>query len=249
MNRKMVLLNLALIGLASVLVWQVRIRWLASQGHQREVLSKSVRGKPILAPPPAPAPKTTTPAEYIDVAQRTLFARDRNPNVVVEPPPAPPPPPPMPALPFYYGQMSFGEEVILLSLGSTEQKRYHAGDDIGPFRIVSYDRDNITFEWRGDPVERKLAELKPKETAQALAASTPVAAASAPAPVQNLSSISAPAQPSGAQANPTLGVDMGGGFRGCAAGDNSPAGTLLNGYRKVVARNLMGTSCHWEQAK
>jgi len=49
--------------------------------------------------------------------------------------------------------------------------------------------------------------------------------------------------------DPTLGVDMGGGFRGCAAGDNSPAGTILSGYRKVVARNLMGTSCHWEQVK
>ena len=26
----------------------------------------------------------------------------------------------------------------------------------------------------------------------------------------------------------------------------SPAGTIVNGYKKVVAMTLMGNSCHWE---
>jgi general secretion pathway protein D len=47
----------------------------------------------------------------------------------------------------------------------------------------------------------------------------------------------------------SLGADMGAGFRACVPGENSPAGTVFNGYRKVVAQGLMGQSCHWELEK
>src|SRR5437868_2050466 len=122
MNRMILLLNLALVALAGVLAWQMRIRWNNAQVHERDVLTQSPRVKQILAPPPPPVLKAPTPADYVDVAQRTLFARDRNPNVIVDAPPPPPPPPPMPALPHYHGQMSLGTPIVILSLGSAEQK-------------------------------------------------------------------------------------------------------------------------------
>jgi len=249
MNRKIFLLNLALVALAGVLAWQMRIRWNNAQAHERDVFAQSPRVKQILAPPPPPVIKTATPADYVDVAQRTLFARDRNPNVIVDPPPTPPPPPPMPALPHYHGQMSLGAPIVILSLGSAEQKGYHAGDEIGPFKLLSFDRENITFEWRGEPVQRTLVELRPKEAVVASNVSTPGPAPAQVQQVQSLSSVAPATSSLNAPSNPTLGVDMGGGFRGCAPGDNSPAGTVLGGYRKVIARNLMGTSCHWEPAK
>jgi hypothetical protein len=245
MNRRIVLLNLALIALAGVLAWQLRIRWRDAQAHAHDVLSQSPRAKQILAPPPPPALKTTSPADYVDVAQRTLFSRDRNPNVIVDAPPPPPPPPPMPALPRYHGQMSLGEPVVILSLGSADQKSYRAGAEVGPFTLLKFDRENITFEWRGEPVERTLAELKPKEAV--VAANAPAPAAAPAQAVQPLSSLTPLAAPSNTPNTPVLGVDMGGGSRGCAPGDNSPAGTILSGYRKVVVRTVMGNSCHWEQ--
>jgi hypothetical protein len=61
-------------------------------------------------------------------------------------------------------------------------------------------------------------------------------------------SLSKPAKPAALQA-PELGNDMGAGFRGCVAGDNSPAGTIKDGYKKVISRGLMGQACYWEQAK
>ena len=46
-----------------------------------------------------------------------------------------------------------------------------------------------------------------------------------------------------------IGVDMGAGNRGCVMGDTTPAGSVVNGFKKVVSMTLMGQSCHWEQVK
>jgi hypothetical protein len=197
---------------------------------------------------PAPA-RATAAADYLAVAQNTLFAKDRNPTVVIEvpPPPKPEPEPPLPELPTYFGQMAIGEPVVFLSL-KNEQKSYRAGDEVGEFRLVAFDRETITLEWKGKQVERKVTELVPKVTAppQQAASRPPAAAASAPAAVTSLGSLAAPsAKPEASR----FGNDMGGGFRGCLAGDTTPAGTIVNGYRKVVAQGPMGSSCHWEQMK
>jgi hypothetical protein len=193
----------------------------------------------------------------MEVAQKTLFAKDRNPNVVVQAPPPPPPPPPMPPLPTYSGQMALGEPVIFLSLGGTDQKGYHAGDEVGPFILVGFDRDSVKFEWDGRPVERTISDLKPKESvAQSAQNSVPTAGVPSNAPAGGGSAIKSLAVAPAANAasnsdnkEPSLGADMGGGYRGCASGDTSPAGTVLSGYKKVVAQGLMGSSCHWEQIK
>lgn len=44
---------------------------------------------------------------------------------------------------------------------------------------------------------------------------------------------------------PTLGADLGGGFRACVASDKSPSGTAVDGFRKVVGYNFMGQTCVW----
>jgi mannose-6-phosphate isomerase-like protein (cupin superfamily) len=45
---------------------------------------------------------------------------------------------------------------------------------------------------------------------------------------------------------PTQGMDLGSGFRACVPGDNSPDGTLSNGYRKMLSRSFLGPSCIWK---
>ena len=164
MNRRLVLLNVALLALAGGLVWTLRTNWLAAKSRERAVLQRKVAAKPVLAPPPLPPVKAVAPAEYIDVAGKMLFSKDRNPTVVVEAP-KPVPEPVMPALPNYHGQMAIGEPVILLSASANgAQRSYHAGDQVGDFKLVSFDENRAAFEWKGKNVERKLEELRPKET-------------------------------------------------------------------------------------
>jgi hypothetical protein len=242
-NRKIWLLNLALVALAGTLVWQLRAHWRTTVSHEREVLAKTPEPKPVIPPPPPPAVKAATPGEYIDVAQKTLFARDRNPNPIEDPPPPPPPPPPVkpvPPMPVYRGQMAIGgPPVVILSVQGAEQKSYHEGEDVGPFKLIAFDREKVTLEFDGKKIEKKVSELQPKE------APPPPPAQNAGAAPAQAKSLSGPAK----QETPSFGNDMGGGFRGCAAGDTSPAGTVLQGFKKVVATTAMGQSCHWEQIK
>ncbi len=197
MNRRLVLLNLALLALTGALVWTLRTNWLAAKARERAVLQRKVAAKAVLPPPALPSVKAVAPAEYIDVAGKMLFSKDRNPTVVVEPP-KPPPEPVMPALPSYHGQMAIGEPVILLSMtANAAQRSYHAGDQIGDFKIVSFGEDRVAFEWKGKSVERKLEELRPKEAAtQAGVQAVPQAAApvsaSSSTPVRPVASLDHP---------------------------------------------------------
>jgi len=139
--------------------------------------------------------------------------------------------PAMPPLPVYHGQAAVGGPVVFLSLpDSPEKKRYRAGDKVGPFKLVSFDSQTITLDWSGKKIQRKLADLASKEKAPAEAK---------PASTSTSSS----------DTNPTLGFETGPGFRACTATDNSPNGTIVDGYKKVVGQGLMGKSCYWEKVK
>jgi hypothetical protein len=236
----------------------MRLRWLAAQAHETVILRQTVQPRGIFAPRPTPPVKPAAAADYLEVAQKMLFSKDRNPTAAIEVPAVKPPPPepPMPPLPNFHGMMDlFGDSVIILSVGKdASQKSYRAGDEVGPFKLIAFDRESVTFEWRGKtvnaPVDKLVAKVEPPPPAAAVAQQQ---AAAAPQ-VTTL----APAAPSAAvslgsadgnKPPPALGVDMGGGFRACATGDTTPPGTVLNGYRKVVAATLMGNSCHWELVK
>jgi hypothetical protein len=242
MTRRLIFLNLALLIAAGALGRVLLLRWRDAQARERAIFTQAARAKAVLAPPPLPVPPAVMASNYLVVAQQMLFSKDRNPNVAVEAPPPPKPKPPLPALPFYFGQMNFGEPTVLMSVGNGDQKSYRAGDKVGPFELVSFDRDKIKLAWNGETVERGVNDLRPKEPVP----QTFVPAA-APAPPE-VKSLGAPPQ-AAPDKGPALGVEMGGDFRACVMGDTSPAGTVLNGYRKVVATTLMGQSCHWERIK
>jgi hypothetical protein len=160
--------------------WVLRANWLEAQARERAVLRRQVAPKAVLAPPSLPPVQAAAPAEYIDVANKMLFSKDRNPIVVVEPP-KPAPEPVMPALPSYSGQMAIGEPVIVLTAAKDSQHSYHAGDQVGDFKLTSFDQDNIVFEWKGKTIERKLEDLRAKQIiAQAGAGSGTSAGSGAP---------------------------------------------------------------------
>jgi mannose-6-phosphate isomerase-like protein (cupin superfamily) len=45
------------------------------------------------------------------------------------------------------------------------------------------------------------------------------------------------------------GADVGQGYRSCIPGDDSPSGTIVDGYRKVSSSSPFGVSCGWEKIK
>jgi hypothetical protein len=255
LNRRLVLLNIALLALAGALVWTLRADWFGARAKENAVLARTVPPKKILAPPSPPLVKPVTPGEYLDVASKMLFAKDRNPTVVLEAPPPPKPEPPMPALPRYYGQMAIGEPVALLSLPPAAQRGYHAGDTIGDFKLVSFDRDKIEFEWRGKSVERKVEDLRPKDEpppAQRAAAAPapPPAATQAKSLGGSANGSTAESKPEDATGDSIMGpLEGGGGAHACLPSDKSPSGTVHKDFIKNVTPTIVGILCSWEPLK
>jgi hypothetical protein len=245
LNRKIILLNVVLLALAGWLFWMLRVKWLELHQHEHTVLALSPRGSRLYPPPPNVVSNPPSPSDYLEVARNMLFSKDRNPNVILDPPPPPPPtppPPPMPELPAYYGTMAlFGDPVILLSLPKGPQKKYHAGDKVGPFQIVSFDREKVVFDWNGKMVERKPEDLKE----QAASAQQQAAAEGPPTRVEPVKLIPDP-PPDAPKVSEKLGADNGGGVRMCVKDDKTPAGTIIDGYKKVVTMNMFGQTCMWQ---
>jgi hypothetical protein len=248
MNRKVIAIDLALVALAAALGWQIRERWMEGAARQHEMITAAARRMAVLPPPPLAALKPVTAAEYLDVAQKMLFSKDRNPNVIIEPP-APKPKPPLPALPEYYGQMAIGPPVVVLAAPSSPQKSYHVGEKVGPFQIEAFDSETITFLWEDEKVERRLDDLRPKEAPPKAATTAATRQAAKPAPANSQAVITRlDTDPKADDKNP-VGIDIGGGYSACKPGDQTPSGTVVNGYKKIVTRGLMGESCQWQSVK
>lgn len=239
MRRKLWLLNLALAALLAVLF--VRFRQVNESARQREarVLGQKTEARkyPPLTPAPAVAPLVA--ANYLDVAQRMLMSRDRNPNVIIDPEPVKVKPA-MPALPVVQGLMDFGEPgLIMTEKPGAAQKTYHKGEQVGAFKLVAFDSRRVVLDWDGEKVEKSLEDLLEKAPPPGAAGAGAGPGAAAPA-IAN-------AAPAPTAQGP--GVDIGGGYHGCVANDSTPSGTVQNGLRKVEAATPFGKSCRWEPVR
>ncbi|MBS1871884.1 MAG: hypothetical protein JSU00_01630 [Acidobacteria bacterium] len=237
MRRKLMALNLALIavlGLVANRFFEVRT---AAREREAAMLGKKIAPKSY---PPLPALPLIAPmaaANYLDVAQHMLMARDRNPNVIIDPDP-PKQKPPMPPMPVIQGLMSLGEPSIIMSeRPGAVQRTYHAGEKVGPFTLVSFNSDKVVLDWDGEKLERNFDDLVEK--------SAPPQAGVAPG-VSGGSS--APAPPPAMEAKGP-GGDIGGGYHGCQANDSTPSGTVRDGLRKVEIVTPFGKSCRWEPVR
>jgi hypothetical protein len=240
LTHKLIALNLALLAALGALVFQVRREWHEARARERAFLASRITPTPAppLAPLPKPAPLTA--AAYAPVAEKNLFSKDRNANVILDPPVAPPPKP-VPPFPAARGVMLWDgvpPTVVLSEKPGGAQHLYHPGDRIGPWGIVSVDSQYVVLDWDGKQFQKRLDELLDK-TPIAVAEAQPQAAATpAPAPVQQLST----------KTNGP-GIDIGAGLKSCVAGDTSPNGTVVDGMKKVITPNPFGQSCGWEPVK
>jgi hypothetical protein len=237
---RLALVNLTLAALAAIGVWQLRVRWLDARARETALYRQQV--KPPPAPPAVPIPpvQPVTAIGYGDVAQKMLFSKDRNPAVEIDVAPAKP----MPPLPVAYGVMVFGEvrSAILSPRSGTPHRAYAPGEMVGEFKLVSVDPEELVFEWDGQTIVRKLEELVAKDRGAGAAPASGAAAATPPPPPPVATTVAAPVRPGpGMQMTPEL--------RACQPGDPTPAGTVMDGMRKLVTRTPFGEQCRWEMIR
>jgi len=255
-----VILTLALIGGTVAVVWHGCVAWRRAEA-QRAKLHVPVKPEPV--PVLAPAPKREAPQaiQYADIANKNLFSKDRNPNVVIEPPKGEEAKK-MPSLPVVYGVLGLPSGVqALMAVKTGEPSRpVRAGDTIGEFKIVALDTRNIAFDWNGERISRPVDELIDRSAQVQMAVNAPAAAAPAatapPAAAQTGLAPVASAPPQNATANaatnPKIGKEVGAAgasVRACVPGDTSPAGTVVEGYRKQIVPTPFGDQCSWIPAK
>jgi hypothetical protein len=239
LRRKLIALNAALALLIGAACWQLRVQWRVAKRHEKEVLGRSL--KPAGAQPytPPSVPQPVVPAQYLDVATKNLFSKDRNPNVILEPPPPPPPPKPMPPLPVLKGILNIdGVTAIMSENNKATQKEVRPGESIGEFKLLAVNNQEIVLEWEGKEVRKPVAELFDRSIPEPAAAAPAASAPAAPAP-------SAPA----AQVKSGPGTDIGAGRKSCIPGDTSPAGTIVDGLKKITWDTPFGKGCAWESPR
>jgi hypothetical protein len=242
LRRKLWLVDITLLVLICLVTAALRQRWLEGREREQALLRQMapVAGPPVLAPLPLPTPSTA--AQYLQVAQQMVFSRDRNPDVILDPPAPAPPPKPMPPFPVAYGVMNLGEgpTAILSEKPGAQHHGYRAGEKIGEFKLVALNNKEIVLEWEGKYVKKTIEELTDRRpiVLEKPAEAAPQAAAPAATPVTTVAEAKGPGS-----------TDMGKSSRACVAGDTLPAGTVQDGLRKVISKTPFGDSCRWEPVK
>lgn len=247
MTRKLIALNVLLVAALILLGAQIRREWRSARTRERAFLKHNIKPAPAQPLVPFAQPPALMASNYAAVAQMNLLSQDRNSNVIVDPP-APVKEKPIPSFPAARGVMIWDgvpPTVVLSEKPGGPQKGYHPGDTIGEWKILSVDNQYVVFEWDGKEFKKRLDELLDKTALLSADTAAPQASTAAPTTL----STSAPQVQSISSNKEGPGADMGGGMKGCVAGDNTPAGTVVDGLRKVVSESPFGSVCRWEPAK
>jgi hypothetical protein len=250
MTRKLVLLNLTLITLVSAAAWQLRENWRSARSRDQAFAATKTKAEPAPIVPAAPPPAAVQAAAYFEVAQNMLFSKDRNPNVVVEPP-APKPVPPFPQA-HGYMDLGAGPTIIMSERSGGPQKSYRQGDKVGSFQIAKLNRSEVVLSWEDKEFVKTMDDLKPKQTQQAEAAPPPPTGPTPQRPGEYhppTTDVKVEQIRKSMQTEGLPGLEIGASARGCVPGDQSPSGTVMGGYRKVVTPTPFGGSCRWEPVR
>ena len=170
MNRKLLILDVVLVAVLAYAGFQFRSMWLAAKAHEAAELRKKYPPTPAVQFPPLASPPPVMATGYVEIPQKMLFDRSRNPNVPIEAPPAPPPPPPPPPLPIYHGQMNLGDGTglfaILSATNTAPHEAIHLGETIGQYKLLSVNKEGIDLEWNGQTFHKNLNEITDHSTRQ-----------------------------------------------------------------------------------
>ena len=247
MKTKLIALNVLLAAGIAAIAWQVNLSWKQAAAERQANLN--VRTRPVTVAPavPLPKPEGATPAQYAQVAEKNLFSSDRNPTVVIEVEKKDPPKP-MPPLPVVYGVMGLpsGVKAIMAEKPGQQNRSVHAGETIGEFKVLALDTQNIKFEWNGKEISKRIDELVDRSNPQSGGGAGNNSGPAAPPPSQP-QAIAAPQTPIEPNLDPKLGVSLTETSRACRPGDTAPAGTVADGFRKILTPSPFGTVCRWSK--
>ena len=158
MNRKLLLINVALLGL--VILGVAELVRQAQDAQQRYALLRDpMPPKEALAYPAPAAPPRVRQRDYMPVVDRLLFSQDRNPVVEVEVPPVEIEQ--RPTLPLLVGLMDLGDGPIAMMAASAKgtPRPVVVGEKVGDFTFVAAQGETLTLEWKGQQFEATEAEL------------------------------------------------------------------------------------------
>jgi len=240
-NRKLILLNVALVLVAGYGGYRLRNEMQAAKARETAMKNAKVRA----TPPPPLAPLAEQPpvlaTNYKDVAMKTLFSPTRNPDLPPPPVVAPPPPKPMPALPKYHGTMNIGDgPIALLSMGEGQPgQEVRTGGRIGAFTLVDFNTVDMTFDWDGTTVRRTLDQLTDRNivTSSGGGGDAGGRSVSTPPPAAAMPVVKTPTGP---------GESTAFGFKTCDPNDSLPDGTVQGGFRKTSYSTPFGKACRWD---
>ncbi len=238
MNRKLLVLDAALVMAVAYTGVALRNEWKAARAREAARLNRPLpKVKPPAYAPLPPAPPVMATG-YANIAEKMLFDKSRNSTVVIEVPP-PPPKPPMPPMPVYHGMMNIGPDgpVAILSVNANSaHQAIHPGEQIGQFKLVDVNSVEMTLEWNGEVVRKRVDELSARLNPPATQAAEPARTeTAAPAPAAP-----APAAKAGPGENTQFG------FKTCSLNDGQTEGSVVDGYKKVMHATPFGQSCTWE---
>jgi hypothetical protein len=249
LNRKLLVLDIALVAAVIYGGFQLHSQWAAARARQSGMPGPAPKPAAVAAMAPLPQEPAVLPSGYKGIAVNTLFDPSRNPNIPVDPPPPPPPPKEPPPLPSYHGMMDFGDPqgpiALITESASPGHQEVHAGEMIGSFKLVSFNRQEMTLDWEGRVIHKRLNEggsepAKVKVSAVEPLTKNGVIPGQAP-PQQEA------VQPQTAQLGP--GANVSDSVRACQPNDSTPTGTVVDGYTKIVRPSVVGGSqCFWMAA-
>lgn len=249
MNRKLLILDIVLGAGAIYGGFQLHDQWVAAKVRQAEAAHNPV--KPAPPPPVAPLPEehAVIPSGYKGIVDKTLFEPSRNPDVPVDIPPPPPPPPSPPPLPNFHGMMDLGDAegpiALMTAAGEERQQGVHRGEKIGPFKLLAFNRQEITLDWEGRIIHKRVDEAAEGSGAKSAprGKGEPIVG-NGIIPGQAAPKQAAPAAQSNANLGP--GPVLTDTVRACQAFDGTPPGSVVDGYRKELRPSPMGTpQCLW----
>jgi hypothetical protein len=234
------LLNIALAAVLVLLGHVLRQRWQEAHLREDSVLGAKIAPAPPPSMPPRPVVPKLQPTSYADVAEKVLFSRDRNPDVIPDVHP-PPPPPPVPPFPVAHGVMIWDgvPPTVILSVGKADQQTYRAGDKVGEFEIASITDRQIVFTWDGKTFVKNISDLETADVAPAAANQAQ------PAKAPPEAGAPAPPPPQVVQTGPGQNIGKDGKMRTCDQNDPSPVGAIVDGYRKVAVPSPLAPNAHF----
>jgi hypothetical protein len=238
LNRKLLILDVALAAGAICGGFELHSQWAAAKARQAEIVRNSLKPAPPPVVAPLPQEPAVLPSGYKEIAVKTLFDPSRNPDVPVDPPPPPPKPKDPPPLPDFHGMMDLGDGpfAILSSYGETGQQEVHLGAMIGPFKLVSFSRQEIALEWEGRVIHKRVDEHADH------GGSAPQGGSGGGI----IPGIAGPPVQEGRKTELGPGQGMTDSIKACQAGDSTPAGAVVDGYRKEVRMTAFGMpQCLW----